>query len=935
MPREVWGLIGALVVFVFAAGRGRWPFVWRWRWPGFAVGFLLYVFGAGADLGPQGDHGWIFVATHVLLAYAGLGALVRDWPIWRRQRTDEAHDPEAAAGWLGEGQQLLQRFNAKDDLKALDAAVEHLQRAVRASEGHSSHLPHLAAMLTALHARYERLRHLDDLDLAIDRGRTVAEPGRHGGAQRARVLALLSTTLRLRYEHVGAAGDLVEAFAACGRAITLAPFRSRLFPFCNSEFAALLRSESERIGQPHFLDMAIKHVRDSLSSARRRGAPRPVDLATACAMLTDLGVRKESLPDLDEAVDAGRQALRRVRPGDRLFQQCQNNLGTALRARFELRDRMQPQNQYELQSLVDDLDEAIRLAHRATDAVPSDAPQRADHRLNLALALHRRYRHDHKEPDLALALEAAHEAANHELADVPTRIRAGIAWSDIAASTGRYAEAVTAFEGVIELLPRLAPRELRREDQEFRIGRWNGIAATAAACALAAGHQEKAPVLLEQGRGVLLARALEVRTDLTRLHAQRPELAKEFEELRLALDTTYAPSTMLDPDEQVPTDDDRARRIRRAQTERWDDLLKRIRAEDGFADFAKAPTPERILAQGAAGPVVYLNVSEHRSDAIILRSDGMTALRLRITPQKVAEQTRKLHLALRPECIIAPERQDAVYDMLAWLWDDVVEPVLDVAGIPAAPDSGAALPRVWWIPTGALTLLPIHAAGRGSDTLMDRAVSSYAPTVRALEAVRGRRAGGIPRPLVVAMSQTPGAEPLGNADAEAELVRGLFPDALLLRNHEATRERVLAEMRGHTWVHFACHGVVDRDIPSRGRLLLHDHEQQPLTMADISGLDLAEASLAYLSSCATARSGPRHADEAIHLASACQLAGFPDVIATFWRIPDRVAREFTSDAYAELTSSPAARAVHEATRSARAKYPNLPGLWSGYVHMGR
>jgi CHAT domain-containing protein len=116
--------------------------------------------------------------------------------------------------------------------------------------------------------------------------------------------------------------------------------------------------------------------------------------------------------------------------------------------------------------------------------------------------------------------------------------------------------------------------------------------------------------------------------------------------------------------------------------------------------------------------------------------------------------------------------------------------------------------------------------------------------------------------------------------------------------------------------------------------VLRDHEKRPLTAADIAALDLTGATLAYPSSCATARTGPRHADEAIHLTSACQLAGFPDVIATLWPIPDRVAREFAGDAYAELGSAAAAHVVHPATRSARAKYPNPPERWSAYVHMG-
>ena len=523
---------------------------------------------------------------------------------------------------------------------------------------------------------------------------------------------------------------------------------------------------------------------------------------------------------------------------------------------------------------------------------------------------------------------------------------------------------MTAFAGLIELLPRVASRELRREDQEDRLGRWTGIAANAAACALAAGREDTALILLEQGRGVLLSRALDARADVTALHARNPALATEFEELRAELDTAYDTSATLgdvrelagpaegstsartDGTDGVAGADDRARRMRRAQTERWNDLLARIRAEDGLADFAGAPKLERILAQGADGPVVYLNVSEYRSDAIILRPEGVLTVPLRVTPRQVAEHTRRLHLALHPGNITDLGQQDAIHDVLGWLWDDVVEPVLEAAGV-EAPTSGEALPRMWWIPTGALALLPIHAAGRhtadGGHSLLDRAISSYAPTVRALMATRERRvARSVPRPLVVAMSETPGAEPLGNAQAEAEMVRDLFPGGLLLKNVEATRQRVLSELPGHTWVHFACHGVIDRDIPSRSELLLHDHLERPFTTADISRLDLPEPALAYLSSCETARTGPRHTDEAIHLASAFQLAGFPDVIATLWKIPDRVAHEFTQDTYTEFhrtirsgSALTAARAVHEATRAARARYPNLPGLWAGYVHMGR
>lgn len=972
MLRELIGLLGALLVLIFYAGSGRVLFIAHYRIVGFAVGFVAYV-ASGVAIGtPAAGREWIFDATHACLALAGAGALLRELKLGQQRRADAAYDPEGAAGWLAEGESLLRWFFSTDDLAALDRAVDLFRQGVRATVTHSSQFIQVNALQTALQARYERLRRLDDLDEAIDNGRRATASGYRGGVQRGIALSLLSTALRLRYDHVGAAGDLEEAQAACRTAIRLVPFRGRHFPRCSSEYSAVFQSEYQRTGQSRYLDLAIKWVRESVRSGRKRGLARPLDLTTLCALLAERGRRADNEQDLTDAVDAGRRALRRLPPEDRLFQLCQNNLAFALRTLFDVRDRSDSIGaEYELRPAIGHLDEAIRFAHRAAEAVPADAPQRADHRLNLALALHRRYRYeltragtpdpsDSSGGDLVLALEAARDAATNELADASTRIRAGLAWSDIAASTDRYAEAVTALEGVIELLPRIASRELLRDDQESRLGQWAGIAARAAACALAAGQEEKALVLLEQARGVLLSRALDVRADLTKLRALNPALATEFEELRSALDATSVPSAAADLTldsltgnswdrgetvaERVPPDE-RARRMRRAQTARWDDLLARIRAEDGMAEFAGTPSLDRILAQAAAGPVVYLTVSERRSDAIILRPDGLTTVPLDITVEGVAEQTQKLQLALLPSHLTDVGHQQAVHEVLGWLWDDVVEPVLNAAAV-LRTGSAAGLPRVWWIPTGALALLPIHAAGRhretGSDTLLDRTISSYAPTVRALAAVRERRAVPAPaRALVVAMSETPGAGPLESAQAEGDLVREFFADSTLLTNGEATRQRVLGELRDHSWVHFACHGVIDPDNPSRGRLLLHDHEQQPLTTADISGLELKSPALAYLSSCETARTSARYADEAIHLASAFQLAGFSDVIATLWKIPDRAAHEFTKDAYAELhrmlaSGNPldAAGAVREATLAARAKYPNLPGLWAGYIHLG-
>jgi len=46
-------------------------------------------------------------------------------------------------------------------------------------------------------------------------------------------------------------------------------------------------------------------------------------------------------------------------------------------------------------------------------------------------------------------------------------------------------------------------------------------------------------------------------------------------------------------------------------------------------------------------------------------------------------------------------------------------------------------PRLWWCPTGPLTILPLHTAGRHRDhrsgqNVLDRVVSSYTPAPREL-----------------------------------------------------------------------------------------------------------------------------------------------------------------------------------------------------------
>lgn len=70
------------------------------------------------------------------------------------------------------------------------------------------------------------------------------------------------------------------------------------------------------------------------------------------------------------------------------------------------------------------------------------------------------------------------------------------------------------------------------------------------------------------------------------------------------------------------------------------------------------------------------------------------------------------------------------------------------------------------------------------------------------------------------------------------------------------RADILEVLSSHPIAHFACHGETDWDDPALSRLVLHDHQNRPLTVADINTLHLNGA-LAFLSACSTASPSPR------------------------------------------------------------------------------
>ena len=891
--------------------------------------------------------------------------------------------PDRASRLARLGWSLQSRSARTGALADLTEAIANLREAVAITpDNHAGRSQWLSYLGWALRARFERTGALADLDEAVQAGRASVAASPAGHRSRPQYLFYLASALQIRFERTGALADINEAIASHQEAVTITPGDHPNYAGWLSGLGLALRSRAERTGVLADLQEAVRVAQQAVVATPKEHPGRAIMLSNLCVVLQAQYRRTSALADLEEAVRAAREAVEAV-PGDHPDRaKWLSNLGLILRIRAEQTGSPA------------DLEEAVRVGREAVEVSPDDDPNQARWLSNLGIALRRRAERTGAQDDRDEAVDTFGRAARMTTAGPSVRIHAARAAAELAAAA-QPARAADLLEQAVRLLPEIAPRQLERQDQQYALGGLSGLAGDAAGLVLAAANAppaERAPLalrLLEAGRAVLFSQALEVRSDLTDLTDQYPALAARFIQLRDLLDQpsdSAASAALLAVDDQVAgalSAPDRIIRDRRQLAQDFANVIAEIQAKEGFGSFARPPDTAELHQQASAGPVVAFNVSQYRSDALLLTADGITSLPLPgLTMQAVHAQITAFHQALHSaaHAKTATERaaaQRQLSQTLRWLWDTAAGPILDALGYRAWPARDMPCPRLWWAPGGLMGLLPIHAAGHHDDpdgpgkrTVIDRVVSSYTPTITALRHARRhhRTPSGQGAPtevLIVAMPTTPGLPGHGRLSfvpEEARMLASRLPGAITLTEPDPAddsgpsgaahdpdtttpnRANVLTRLASCSAAHFACHGANDPADPSGSRLLLHDHREAPLTVSALASVRLDHARLAYLSACNTALSTHiQLIDEAIHLTSAFQIAGYPHVIGTLWAIDDRVAVQIADSFYAKiigeepgpaLNASDAAVALHEAVRKVRDAFPTTPSLWASHIHAG-
>ncbi|KAJ6439162.1 putative reverse transcriptase [Purpureocillium lavendulum] len=646
---------------------------------------------------------------------------------------------------------------------------------------------------------------------------------------------------------------------------------------------------------------------------------------------------------LEEAITVARQAVD-LTPADHPDRAIWLlNLGNKLKSRYESTGELA------------NLEEAITVARQAVGCTPADHPNRAAFLNNLGNKIESRYERTGKSRDLEEASSCFHAAWSCQTGIPFHRANAAARCLALLAKQSRIDAAIQLGQAVLDLLPAVNTKLLDRSDKQFVMSTFAGVAANVCACLLAIDQSARALESLERGRAVIISELVDGRDDLSALRHDYHDIACRYERLRDEINDTSRDR------EEGSTRRAEVANQRRETLAELNRCVLEIRGLAGYERFLLGQTVAEMQECALEGTIVVVNITDFRSDAILLSKRGIWTLNL---PRMLALDAKtwlsKKWTGGEVRRSERARKNKEYLEHLVWLWDVCVKPVLDALDTDHTQD---ALPRIWWIGTGLGSSMPFHAAGMHSpgstENALSKAVSSHTPSIKILG--YAHRRARITKTsevslLIATMPTTPAnaSHPVAGklcdlpaVVTEEQRVRDLLGENIpvqLLKSPSVAD--VMDQMRHCSVAHFACHGLTDHTDPSNSGLILQKQHgqavtQDRLTVRQVSELSLSDARIAYLSACSTAENNAaRLADEVIHVVSGFQVAGFPHVVGCLWPSIDRVCVEVACGFYQSLLGrrsfdgQAVACALREAVMAVREEDMSAPLVWAQFVHFG-
>ncbi|KIY62731.1 hypothetical protein CYLTODRAFT_404187 [Cylindrobasidium torrendii FP15055 ss-10] len=822
----------------------------------------------------------------------------------------------------------------------------------------------------SLQERYLLLGDSADVDEAVRFRRMEADMLPADDSSRAWALNRLGESYISSFKHRGTIHDVEAAVVVFREAVDIVLDDNPDKAVFLTNLARSLHYRFECFGAPTDLDEALMHL------SQITDIPDPQRKASYLSTLGDIFCDQHRLYGrlvfLDDAISVHREALDTITPTHpHLRYAYLNDISRSCYQRWQMSDNPGPE-EFKF------LEEALELQKEVLALTPEEHTSRLAVLHNLAIFYRCRFEHTLILPDVEQAISyhlQAIKGLHHGHVDLPRfwgglgrayyrRLRSSLApslaRSDFASASDAFERAahlswrpfeqfsaahdlknlhaefpelspspqslLDAHKRIIELVPKVAWIGYTASRRYEEIGKVSNSCKAATAAALEANQIAQALEWFEGGRAVVWTQSMNLRAPMHDLRLSYPEYADSLERISAKLDLSASneqnalvttksaipPGQFLDVEEQG--------RIQRLCADEYDTLVDEVRLLPGLHNFLRTPGIQELYAVARSGPVVCINVSLTRCDAMIVSTSPeprINHVQLPLLSKKLADGLRKewgSYLGSRGAKTRnyragAPKAWDESdpLDVLAKLWDAVVEPVLPfIAAQSPETASSNCLPHVTWCTGGSLAFLPLHAAGHYDSSsgrkTFDLVTSSYTPTLagllpRAKTGAQNALPTASPKLLVVSQASPgrPTVAPLQGTVDEAARIAKLFSGSVhafeLLQDSDGTAANVLQSMSNHPWIHLACHGTQDTIDPAQSAFMLYDRDLKlrEFTTPSHTTMNGVQRELAFLSACETATGDVRVPDEAVHLAAGMLSAGYQSVVATMWSIGDGVA----------------------------------------------
>ncbi|KAJ6563035.1 CHAT domain-containing protein, partial [Mycena vulgaris] len=816
--------------------------------------------------------------------------------------------PDQAGQMQGLAVLLTDRYQRLGDLNDLEVALQTKQEAVNLTPiGHPAQAGRLQSLAVSLQYRYQMLGDLGDLETAVQTDQKAVDLTPLGHPDRAgRLKSLVSLTDR--YRRLGDLKDLKAALLTSQEAVNLTPLGHPGQPGRLQNLAVLLNYQYRRPGDLKALDAAVQTAQEAIDLTPPGHPDQAGRLQGLSVSLTDRYKRLGGLKDLEAAAQTDKKAVDLTPPGH------PDRAGRLQSLAVSLTD------QYERSGDLKDLETALQTMQEAVNLTLPGHPTQAGRLQSLAALFRHRYQRLRYEKDL----EATHTHYNDSF-KVPSWVpedswKQALYWADFAQHF-QPSDCIPAFQAAFNLLPELLCIGHSISERHDAIHRLNisGATSTAIQTCIKLCHFHTAVEILEQGLATIFQQMLQLKTDVDVLP---PNQAKEFRDLSSQLYN----GTSVNPIETV---------------DNKNKLLNTIRKQPGFENFLRPKSYNVLCHSSQGGPVVILTSHTDHCNGIILLNPASEPVHVALptVTLKLLKSQREMLKGLLDRCNVRnrgqslPSRlfgQQTVSENMTLFLSSLI--------FFCSSQHRISNGRLWWLPTGGFTGLPLHA----SPSPTDEFIHSYTATLGSLlDSYTKRSSDTAPKLAVVGLTYTDSkrSNSLKGVVREVQNIISIVKEPIVqcVVGEQATVDAVKLKLQDCSWVHLACHGHQNLVQPAKSHLQLYGGN---LELETILRMPLQNAQFVFLAACQTAMGDAELVNESFHLGGGFITAGFRSAVGTMWSMNDEDGPTVAEIVYSHLfrdgqqpQASDAAEALQLAVKELKNR--KVPyERWIPFIHIG-